>query len=126
MWKYLMALGALAFALSAAPAIAQQTPTEEPPAASESVPQPDQSAPLGDLTGLEVYSSDGQKIGTVAKSEANAQGEVESIQVDIGGFLGIGQKTVEIGADQFTQVGDRVELTLSADAAAELPEAMAR
>lgn len=128
MRKHLMTVGALAFALSAASAFAQQAPYEEPqqpPAASEQAPMDEQTAPMGDLTGLEVYSSDGQKLGTVAKAEANAEGKVESIQIDIGGFLGIGQKTVEISADQFTQAGDRVELTLTADEVAELPEVKA-
>jgi len=124
MWKHLVTLGAVAFALSAAPAFSashEQAP-QQPPAASEQAPMEQQTAPMGDLTGLEVYSSDDQKLGTVAKAEANAEGKVESIQIDIGGFLGIGQKTVEISADQFTQVDDRVELTLTADEVAALPE----
>ena len=119
MWKHFVTLGAMAFALSAAPAFAQQTPSEspqQPPAASE------QAAPMGDLTGLEVYSSDGQRLGTVAKAEANAG----SIQIDIGGFLGIGQRTVEISADQFKQMDNRVELSLTAEEVSQLPEVTAQ
>ena len=134
MWKQLVTIGAFAVALAATPALAQQEPSQdpmqppaasEPPAESGAAPGAEQAAPMGDLTGLDVYSSDGQKIGTVVKANLDADGKAESLHVDIGGFLGIGQKTVEISAEEFTEADGRIELTLTADAASDLPEVQA-
>jgi hypothetical protein len=135
MWTKLFAVGVLAAALGIAPAMAQEAPSEQqppaatdsegqpPPAATESYQPEAQSSEMGDLTGWPVYSSDGAKLGEVTSVKQGADGIVEAIHTDIGGFLGIGAKTVEISADQFSKGDNRLDLSMTADEANELPEA---
>ncbi len=131
MWMKLLTAGALAAALGIAPVMAQESPSEQqqPPAAIESEGQPppatiesDQPAQMGDLTDWPVYSSDGEKLGEVTAVKQGADGNVEAIHADIGGFLGFGAKTVEISADQFSLGDKRIDLSLIAEEAKELPE----
>lgn len=123
MWTKLFAVGVLAAALGIAPAMAQDAPSEQqPPAATESYQPEAQSSEMGDLTGWPVYSSDGAKLGEVTVVKQGADGIVEAIHTDIGGFLGIGAKTVEISADQFSKGDNRLDLSMTADEANELPE----
>lgn len=133
MLKKLATVSALATVLSAAPALAQQTPGDEqqPPAATQlrpampEQPQAGQGAAMGDLVGLEVYSSDGQRLGEVTKANQGADGKIESIHIDISTFLGLGSKTVEVRAEQFTETENGIELTLNAADADALPEVKA-
>jgi hypothetical protein len=48
---------------------------------------------------------------------------VQAIRLDIGRVLGLGTKVVNIGADQFERVADRIRLRLSPDELQLLPEA---
>lgn len=120
-------LAVAAAALFAAPAIAlAQTSTQSPststapPAASST-----QQKTMGDLKGLSVYSSDNQEIGTVASVQEGAGNQPQSIHVKTGGFLGIGQRTVDIPSAKFQKVGNRVNLTMTADEVKALPAASA-
>jgi hypothetical protein len=131
MWTKLLTAGALAAALGIAPVMAQEAPSEQqqPPAAIESEGQPppatiesDQPAQMGDLTGWPVYSSDGEKLGEVTAVKQAADGNIEAIHTDIGGFLGLGATTVEIRADKFAKEQDRILLYMTAAEANELPE----
>jgi sporulation protein YlmC with PRC-barrel domain len=55
------------------------------------------------LLGATVYSSDEQSIGEVGDVRLAADGgEVDAMIVDVGGFLGIGEKPVAIGFDNLT------------------------
>ncbi len=135
MWMKLLTAGALAAALGIAPVAAQDDPSgqQEPaaaaanteqqsPAASDSNMPEAQSAEMRDLTGWSIYSSDGEKLGDVTKVEKSADGDIRAVYTDIGGFLGLGAKTVEINADNFSIGDNRVDLTMSAEEAKELPE----
>jgi sporulation protein YlmC with PRC-barrel domain len=137
MWKQLSTTGALAAILLAGPALAQQPSSEttEPPAATEQSPadqnaEPakdaastaDKSAQAGDLAGQSVYSADGKELGEVTEVNTSSDGSIESIHVNTGAFLGMGGRTVEVSADQFTQNEDRIELTLNAEEVEALPE----
>lgn len=130
MWKRLTMIGAFATALAAAPAFAQQPPTQEtqPPAATEQQPgssqqpQGGQADQMSDLVGLNVMSSDGERLGAVAKVEQDADGTTQAIHFTIGSTLGIGGKTVKATADQFTQTEEGIKLSMTAEAAEALPE----
>jgi hypothetical protein len=135
MWTKLLAAGALAAALCFAPAVAQEAPSDaqQPsaatesegqqldPAATESDEPKAQSSEMGDIAGWPVYSADGEELGVVTKVKQGADGKVEAIRTDIGGFLGLGAKTVEIRADQFAEEEDHILLSMSADEVKELP-----
>jgi hypothetical protein len=51
------------------------------------------------LTGAEVYDANEERIGDVAEIVLSGEGEVRSVVVDVGGFLGIGAKPVELELD---------------------------
>lgn len=121
MWKKLSVIAALATGLAAAPALAQQ---QSGGASGSGQAQATQSAKASELKGQAVYSSDGEKVGEVAEVNEGSGGNVDSIHVDVGEFLGIGSKTVKVRSGQFTQSSDRVELTMEASEVESLPEAM--
>jgi sporulation protein YlmC with PRC-barrel domain len=54
-----------------------------------------------DLMDVDVYGSDNQKIGEIDDVVVGRSGQIEAIVVGVGGFLGIGKKSVAI---PFTQV----------------------
>lgn len=85
--------------------------------------QSQQTAASSELKGQAVYSSDGEKVGEVAEVSEGSGGNVDSIHVDVGEFLGIGSKTVQVRSGQFTQNNDRVELSMKASEVKDLPEA---
>jgi hypothetical protein len=67
------------------------------------------------LRGMAVFSSDDKNLGQVAEAVRGPDGNIQSIQVDVGRVLGLGSKTVTINADQFEQLADRIRLRLSGD-----------
>lgn len=114
---------AIALALAITPALAQQSPAVTDPATPPSVsPQTDQTEKAADLVGLPVWSTDGQKLGIVSLVTLDADGKIESLNAEIGTFLGIGAKMIQVFPIQFEQKGNRVELTLTAQQAQDLPE----
>lgn len=102
----LIAVIAIATALGAAPAIAQQTGTGA---------QTEQQ--MQQYVGWPVYSQDDQQIGTVA----SVQGE--KLRVDLEQAMGMGSKTVEVEKDKFQAGQNRINLTMSQEEAKQLPEA---
>ncbi len=75
------------------------------------------------LQGTSVFTSDGQNLGRVVEVQRNPDGKIQSVQIQIGRFLGIGDKVVTIGADQLQQLGDRIKLRMDANQVRSLPEA---
>ena len=134
-------LGAVAlltfFALSAgaqqAPGSESSPPAEKPPMAKpESAPTPSSEKPTTlpksseskstkPLIGLTAISSDGSKIGDVRAVRAAPDGKVTALRVRSGGFLGFGGRIVEIPEGKFTQRGDTVRLSLTAEEVSKLP-----
>jgi hypothetical protein len=74
------------------------------------------------MIGLNVFSSDGSKLGSVQSVTAGADGKVKAIRLKTGGFLGFGGKFVEIPEGKFTKSGDNVQLGMTADEVSKLPE----
>lgn len=126
MWIKRTILGALATVLCAIPALSGQTPIIEQkqpsPAPVTEQPQADRTATMGDLVNMDVWSADGDKLGTVSKVNLGADGKVKSIHVEIGAFLGIGSRMVRVRAEQFINKDKRLELALTAEEAEALPE----
>ena len=78
-----------------------------------------------DLTarvGMPVYGPDDKSIGQVAEVIRGPEGKVQSIQVDIGRFLGLGSKVVDISADKVERVAG-IKVNLSDSELRSLPEA---
>lgn len=137
MYKLLPSILAVALMTSAA-AIAQTTPTTPPaisPDRSAPVESPramtptteSQAASLSDAQAKAwedkaVYSSDGKKVGEVAKIMRDNSGKITEMQADVGGFLGIGETRVRLMTNQFMLAGDRVNLLVSSEQVKGLPK----
>jgi len=74
------------------------------------------------MVGLNVFSSDGNKLGSVQSVDAAPDGKVRAIRLKTGGFLGFGGKLVEIPEGKFTKSGDNVQLGMTSDEVSKLPE----
>lgn len=131
MTKRLLALASAAALLCVGPVVAQDRSAQStPPAASPTAPgatMDDKGAmeKRADVTGWPVFSADGQKLGEVARVDIGADGNVSAIYAEIGGFLGIGSRSVRIESAQFRHGDKRLDLSLSADEVKALPEAPA-
>jgi hypothetical protein len=53
-----------------------------------------------DLVGTAVYGADDNWVGEISELALTESGDVEAVVVDVGGFLGIGQKPVALSMDQ--------------------------
>ena len=119
---------ALLLALGLTPALAQttapsppQTPkaTEAPkaPVTGQIVTQEDNTILAKDLIGATVYAPDKTKIGSISDLILSKDGKsVQGFVVGVGGFLGIGEKSVAMKIDrlQIGQDKDGLQLTMDA------------
>jgi Golgi apparatus protein 1 len=78
---------------------------------------------LAGLMGMPVYSSDEKNLGQVVEIVRGPDGGIQSIQVEVGRFLGLGNRVVTINADAIEQLADRVRLRMAGDQIRSLPEA---
>jgi hypothetical protein len=75
------------------------------------------------LVGKDLYGADNQKVGEIDDVLMGPDNKANSVLVDIGGFLGIGAKTVAIQVAQLRTEGDRVVAqNLTKDQARNMPE----
>jgi len=78
---------------------------------------------LAALRGMPVYGSDDKNLGQVVEVMRGPDGKVQSIQVEIGRLLGLGDRVVTINADKFEQLADLIKLRFAGDEVRSLPEA---
>ena len=78
---------------------------------------------LAALRGRPVVSSDGKELGQVVEVNKGPDGKIQSIQVDVGRWLGLGSKVVTITADKFEHLADRVKLLLRGEEVQSMPDA---
>ena len=115
-----VSLAALTIALGFAPeAMAQTPPAQRAPAAEPATPP---KAPVAgqilaqdantvlakqDLVGQTVYAPDKAKIGSISDLILSKDGKtVEGFLIGVGGFLGIGEKSVALKIDQLKMTPD--------------------
>jgi hypothetical protein len=79
-------------------------------------------AGLASLRGVPVFSSDNKNLGEVVEVTRGPDGKVESIQVAVGRWLGLGDRIVTISADDFERLADRIRLRLAGDELRAMPE----
>jgi len=77
---------------------------------------------LSARVGMQVYGPDDKSIGQVAEVIRAPDGKLQSIQVDIGRFLGLGSKVVDISADKVERMAG-IKVHLSDSELRSLPEA---
>ena len=121
-------------ALSSIAAAQQQTPPMEAAPGTKSAPgTPPTKAPAvkpseapisgtESLVGLDVFSSDGTRVGEVRAVSTGPDGGVVALHVRTGGFLGFGGRTVAIPQGRFSRTGQSVRLDLNSDQVTSLPE----
>jgi len=78
---------------------------------------------LAALKGLPVYSSDNEDLGRVVEVVRGSDGKVQAVRVEVGRFLGVGERTITIDAKSLEQLADRVRLRISGEAVRSSPEA---
>ena len=108
--KTAVSMAALAIALGVAPgAIAQTTPAERTPATEapktpvtgQIVVQDANTILAKELIGQTVYAPDKAKIGSISDLILSKDGKtVEGFVIGVGGFLGIGEKSVALKIDR--------------------------
>jgi len=60
-----------------------------------------------DLVGTTVYGADDANVGEIGDVVVSGDGKVDAVIVDVGGFLGIGEKEVAIGMDKLSFMTDK-------------------
>jgi len=81
------------------------------------------TAQAQDWVGKRVYSSADQDIGEISAFKAGSSDNVDHFVADIGGFLGIGETSVQVKPDQLEMRGDRLYLNMTKQEAMKLPKA---
>ena len=102
-----------------------QPPATKPPAVKPSqapapTPGPAQT-PGNDLVGLDVFSSDGTRVGEVRAINTGPDGGIVALHVRTGGFLGFGGRIVSIPQGRFLRTGKSIRLDLDSDQVNGLP-----
>ncbi|SPJ25137.1 PRC-barrel domain-containing protein [Palleronia abyssalis] len=79
---------------------AQTAEENAQPVEGQIVMQGENSMLAGDMMGATVFSADGESVGDIADLIITMDGTVEGVVIGVGGFLGIGQKSVAIEMSQ--------------------------
>jgi hypothetical protein len=74
------------------------------------------------LEDMDLSAAGGEDVGDVEEVLVDASGQPVAIAADVGGFLGIGDKTVVIGLDQLRMEGDRLVTGMTKEQMEALPE----
>jgi hypothetical protein len=73
-----------------------------------------------DLQGLDVFASEGQLFGKIARVNVLPDGKVKEVEVVSHGFLGLFSKTYVVPTDKLHKKGGRVDLSLTSEQARRL------
>ena len=77
---------------------------------------------LAALRGQTVQSADGKELGQVVEVKKDPDGKIQSIQLELDRWLGLGSKAITITADKFEQLADKVRLRLRGDEVRSMPD----
>jgi hypothetical protein len=94
-----LAAAVLGSALIAAPAMAQNKMNESKSTAAASTSQTATAAGLwqgSKLIGLNVYNDQNEKIGSIKELMVEKSGNIASVVIGVGGFLGMGERDVAV------------------------------
>jgi sporulation protein YlmC with PRC-barrel domain len=109
-----LAAALLGTTLLASAAVAQPstiTPNSDASAASNSQGQWRSSK----LIGVDIYNQANEKLGSIEDLIINTNGNIGSVVVGVGGFLGIGEHNVSVSFDKLTWVNEAVRTTTSSN-----------
>jgi Golgi apparatus protein 1 len=77
---------------------------------------------VASLRGLPAFSADGKDVGKVIDVVRGPDGKVQSVRIDVGRFLGMGDRVVTIDRSAIEELSDRINLRLSGDDVRSMPE----
>ncbi len=77
---------------------------------------------MGQLKGMPAFSSDGKNLGQIVQVERGPGGKIQSVQIQVGRLLGLGEKTVTIDGSKIEQLADRIRVMLNSDQIRSLPD----
>ena len=94
-----LAAAVLGSALIAAPAMAQNDKMSEPKSTTATMNQTATAAGLwqgSKLIGLNVYNDQNEKVGSIKDLMFDKSGNIASVVIGVGGFLGMGERDVAV------------------------------
>ncbi len=112
--QLLPALAAAAVLSAAVPAVSQQAsaPGYREVTDGQLVIQPF-NLTVDQIDDMGVFGPDGEKIGEIEEVLTDAAGKPLAASVEVGGFLGIGERKVVVMLDQLRLVGQRLVTSLT-------------
>ncbi|MDN2580676.1 PRC-barrel domain-containing protein [Aquibium sp. ELW1220] len=117
--------------LLAAPALAQQSPAPAPaPAAGDVLVEierdetivPGLGISVDELEDMRIFGANGEEIGEIDDVLGDAAGQPSAVTLEVGGFLGMGEREVVIGLDEIEVIGLRLTLNRTREQIEALPE----
>ena len=120
----LLAAGAAACLASVQPrrALAQSSGSLNLQAVQDqTVAVPSLATSVGQLMGMELRGSTGERLGRVDEVLQTRGGRIVAVSVQIGGFLGVGGREVVLMLDQLRREGDQLATGLSESQVAAQP-----
>lgn len=105
-------------------------PAADPSLAPVLVPVDIAEVTVEELVGANVRNTGGESLGSVDDALLSDAGEIESLVVSFGGFLGFGQRTVQVGIDEVSFMRDEggaiiVETIMTPESLEALPDYVA-
>ena len=85
-------------------------------------PVPQLNLMVGQVDEMDVIGADGNEIGGVGNVLGDQAGNAKALSVDVGGFLGIGEKTVILNLSDVTLDTGRLRTTLTKQQIETLPD----
>lgn len=76
---------------------------------------------VDELDDMDVVNGAGETIGEIEEVLADAQGNVVAVTVEVGGFLGLGEREVVVSTEHLELQGDRFMSALTAEQLEALP-----
>ena len=65
------------------------------------------------MIGLDVYNQNNEKLGDISELLADQTGKIQTAILGVGGFLGVGERTVAVNFDQLKFVNQPVEAKMA-------------
>jgi hypothetical protein len=104
------------------------TEPAKPSTAEATQPSPEQQASIAnkqrnDLVGKMLYDSKGDEVAKIQDVKTTTDGKIAAVEIDVGGFLGLGSHRIAVPADQLEMKGNRLQAkALSEDQIKNLPQ----
>jgi hypothetical protein len=97
---------------------------EQPSQPAPSANAPSQSVAnlrQDDVVGRYLFDNAGNDVAKIQSVKTGPDGKIQAVEIDVGGFLGIGARRVAVQADQLRLQGTHIEANLTSDQIRNLP-----